>query len=208
MTGRHLELAAGGSAGVIQEQDHDLVYCFASGHGDFFARGAEAWWPFPVDQESIVFVAAGVTHRLENRGSHALVGYVFAVPPREDAGDAERRPHKMTYRVRSGKVEEESGRRCWQPVMKPNAASRISAVELAEFHEHGSTVQHRSRSTEEIFYFVRGHGEVHLDGVVHQVGPGSAVLVPQGVVHEIRNTGSGLMSHFTVNMYLYGTDAE
>lgn len=208
MTGRPVELAPGHATDHLREDGYDLVYCFAAGHADMHARGAEAWWPFPVDQDRVVFLAAGVTHQLVNQGSHYLVGYAFAVPPRTETEDSERRPHKMTYSISRGRFEEESGRRCWQPVYKPNPASRVSAVELAEFHEHGRTVRHRSGSTEEIFYFVRGHGQVHLDDVTHEVGPGTAVLVPQSVAHEIVNTGPGLMSHFTVNTYLYGTDAE
>lgn len=208
MTGSHFRVAQGGELGPMAEKEYDLVYCFASGHGDFLAAGAEAYWPFPVNHSRIVFLAAGVTHRLVNRGLGELCGYVFAVPQKADSPDADKRPHKMTYGVYEGKREMESGRCVWQPVFKPNPASRISAIELAELAEGGASVRHRSRSTEEIFYFVRGTGTVVLDGVTYYIEPGSAVMVPKNVEHEVHNTGEGLMLHFTVLQHLAGTDAE
>jgi mannose-6-phosphate isomerase-like protein (cupin superfamily) len=207
MRGSAVDVPAGGDSPQYRYPDYDTVYCFASGHGEMYVRGADADWPTSVDFRKLVFVASGVTHRIANRGQGPLLGFAFHVPPREHAEVHERRPHKASYDVFSGKVEYEATRQCWIPALKPNPASQISAVELAWFFENGRTVRHTSSSTEEIFYFVRGNGTVVLDGVEHAAGPGSAFLVPRNVTHEIRNTGAGAMAHFTVNTYLSGTDA-
>lgn len=207
MRGSAVDIPAGAEALECRYPDYDTVYCFASGHGDMFVRGAEADWPTSVDFRKVVFVGAGVTHRVLNRGQGPLLGFAFHVPPHEGTSDGDRRPHKASFDVFGGRVEFESTRQCWFAVTKPNPASRISAVELAWFFEGGRTVQHTSQSTEEIFYFVRGTGTVVLDGVQYDAAPGSAFLVPRNVTHEIRNTGEGAMAHFTVNTYLSGTDA-
>lgn len=207
MRGSAVDIPAEAGPLECRYPDYDTVYCFASGHGDMLVRGAEADWPTSVDFRKVVFVAAGVTHRIHNRGQGSLLGFAFHVPPYAEAEDAARRPHKASFDVFDSRVEYESTRQCWFPLIKPNPASRISAVELAWFFEGGRTVRHTSRSTEEIFYFVRGNGTVVLDGTAYDAAPGSAFLVPRNVTHEIRNTGDGAMAHFTVNTYLSGTDA-
>jgi mannose-6-phosphate isomerase len=47
---------------------------------------------------------------------------------------------------------------------------------------------HARRS--EHWFVVRGEGAVVLDGVAHEVGPGSTIDVPQGMAHRIKNAGS------------------
>jgi mannose-6-phosphate isomerase len=46
---------------------------------------------------------------------------------------------------------------------------------------------HARRS--EHWFIVRGQGSVVLDGVLHEVGPGSTIDVPQGMAHRIKNAG-------------------
>jgi mannose-6-phosphate isomerase len=47
---------------------------------------------------------------------------------------------------------------------------------------------HARRS--EHWFIVRGEGSVVLDGVAHEVGPGSTIDVPQGMAHRIKNAGA------------------
>jgi mannose-6-phosphate isomerase len=47
---------------------------------------------------------------------------------------------------------------------------------------------HARRS--EHWFVIRGQGSVVLDGVAHEVGPGSTIDVPQGMAHRIKNDGS------------------
>lgn len=56
----------------------------------------------------------------------------------------------------------------------------------------GHTPRH-SHAWEHEMFFHAGEGEVLCDGKWNAVAPGSAVLVPGGVEHQIRNTGTSTL---------------
>lgn len=49
----------------------------------------------------------------------------------------------------------------------------------------GSKLHYHKRSTE-IYYVLEGSGSILLDGVAHDIAPGSLVHIPPGVVHGAR----------------------
>ena len=53
---------------------------------------------------------------------------------------------------------------------------------------------------DQFFRVEKGRGEVVIDGVVHEVKAGSAMIVPAGAFHNLRNTGDEPMAVTT----LYG----
>ena len=56
-------------------------------------------------------------------------------------------------------------------------------VRPAHSHPHG----------EEVIYIVHGSGKVMIEGVAEPVKAGCAVLLPQGKIHMLRNTGEETM---------------
>lgn len=56
----------------------------------------------------------------------------------------------------------------------------------------GETVRpaHSHPDGEEIIYILSGAGRVMVEGEVDQVGPGTAVVFPQGAVHMLQNNGT------------------
>ena len=52
---------------------------------------------------------------------------------------------------------------------------------------------HSHPNGEEVIYIIRGSGRALIAGEVHQVGPGSVALFPQGDVHMLHNTGDDEM---------------
>lgn len=42
---------------------------------------------------------------------------------------------------------------------------------------------------EQLALIMGGHGIFHIDGVAHEVGPGSALLIPAGAEHYLQPTG-------------------
>ena len=55
----------------------------------------------------------------------------------------------------------------------------------------GNHVHEDDRSLEETYYFLEGEGVMWIEGEDVPVAAGDAVLVPPGVDHGFRNTGSG-----------------
>jgi|SRR5579863_4572380 len=56
----------------------------------------------------------------------------------------------------------------------------------------GETVRpaHSHPDGEEIIYILHGSGRVMVEGKVEDVGPGTAVLFPQGAIHMLQNNGA------------------
>jgi mannose-6-phosphate isomerase-like protein (cupin superfamily) len=49
---------------------------------------------------------------------------------------------------------------------------------------------HYHKVTEEVYYFIYGHGQVEIDNEVFEVGPGDAVYIPPMRQHKIVNNSS------------------
>lgn len=78
----------------------------------------------------------------------------------------------------------------WELVGGDRTATDEMTVGVAEI-PCGSTPPprgHRHDATE-VYVIVSGFGEVHVDGNVHEVRPGTAVWIPEGAEHFAHNTG-------------------
>jgi mannose-6-phosphate isomerase-like protein (cupin superfamily) len=53
----------------------------------------------------------------------------------------------------------------------------------------GSAIGHHPQQEDEVYYVLSGEGEFTLDGVMHRVGPGTAMLTRAGSSHAIRPIG-------------------
>jgi mannose-6-phosphate isomerase-like protein (cupin superfamily) len=53
----------------------------------------------------------------------------------------------------------------------------------------GSAIGHHPQKEDEVYYVLSGEGEFTLDGAVHRVGPGTAMLTRSGSSHAIRPIG-------------------
>jgi mannose-6-phosphate isomerase-like protein (cupin superfamily) len=56
------------------------------------------------------------------------------------------------------------------------------------------------KTHDQFFRFEKGHGEVVIDGTVHEVKGGCAIIVPAGAKHNLINTGDKPLRLYT----LYG----
>jgi mannose-6-phosphate isomerase-like protein (cupin superfamily) len=55
------------------------------------------------------------------------------------------------------------------------------------------TTPHYHRATEEIYYILEGQGRMRIGGDENDVGPGDAIAIPPGEIHQITNTGGGVL---------------
>jgi quercetin dioxygenase-like cupin family protein len=53
----------------------------------------------------------------------------------------------------------------------------------------GASIGYHRNDADEIYYVLSGHGELTVDGVRHEVGPGTAILTRPGSSHGLRQLG-------------------
>ena len=56
-----------------------------------------------------------------------------------------------------------------------------------------STTPHFHKEVEEIYYLLEGTGRMQVGQEMHEVGPGDAIAIPPGEIHQITNTGPGTL---------------
>lgn len=52
-----------------------------------------------------------------------------------------------------------------------------------------STSGHSHTGQEEVYFFIRGNGQIELNNNKFDVAPGDTVLIEDGVFHRVHNTG-------------------
>jgi mannose-6-phosphate isomerase-like protein (cupin superfamily) len=57
----------------------------------------------------------------------------------------------------------------------------------------GVTTAHFHRQTEEIYYILEGEAQMRIGDETRHVGPGDAIAIPPGLVHQITNIGPGTL---------------
>ena len=70
-----------------------------------------------------------------------------------------------------------------------NSCIRRQSLAEARLPAGGATTPHCHPGTEEIYYLLEGLGAMRVGNETRPVGPGDAIAIPPGAVHQIRNTG-------------------
>lgn len=74
-------------------------------------------------------------------------------------------------------------------IVKDNTELKNLIVSSTCLHIGKSTSGHNHTGQEEVYYFVRGHGEMQIDEEKFLVFNGDVVLIPDGAFHRVFNTG-------------------
>lgn len=70
-----------------------------------------------------------------------------------------------------------------------NSCIRNQSLAEATIAVGTSTQEHYHPKSEEIYYILRGRGQMKIDGEMREVGPLDAVAIPPQARHKIWNTG-------------------
>lgn len=91
---------------------------------------------------------------------------------------------------KSIEVIELQGRRLRWVVTKENTNAQHCTMCVIQV-QPGETVRpaHSHPNGEEVIYILQGSGRVMIEGVVEPLNEGCAVLIPQGTIHMLQNTG-------------------
>lgn len=69
-----------------------------------------------------------------------------------------------------------------------NSCIRNQSLAEARLPVDGRTTRHYHPVTEEIYYILEGYGTMEIAGELRPVGPGDAIAIPPGAIHQIMNT--------------------
>ena len=70
-----------------------------------------------------------------------------------------------------------------------NSSIRNQSLAEARLPPGGATTKHFHPKAEEIYYILTGGGKMTIDAETRSVGPGDAIAIPPGKVHQIVNDG-------------------
>ena len=68
-----------------------------------------------------------------------------------------------------------------------------STALIENYFEEGGFVPPHCHRTEELLICLEGHGQLILNNVLYDFPVGSVAVVPPMAVHEVRNSGNGVM---------------
>jgi len=74
-----------------------------------------------------------------------------------------------------------------------NSCIRNQTLAEARLPADAATTPHHHLQTEEIYYILEGVGRMRVGSETRDVGSGDAIAIPPGAVHQIANTGSGVL---------------
>jgi mannose-6-phosphate isomerase-like protein (cupin superfamily) len=72
----------------------------------------------------------------------------------------------------------------------PTGAAAQQSLAEATLAPGQATQRHYHRASEEIYFVLKGQGEMELDGETRFLRPGDAVLIPPGAWHTLENNGT------------------
>jgi mannose-6-phosphate isomerase-like protein (cupin superfamily) len=72
---------------------------------------------------------------------------------------------------------------------RTNSSALHQSLAEATLLPGGSTEAHRHPRTEELYYILRGEGQMRVGEEWRGVGAGDGILIPSGSLHQIRNAG-------------------
>ena len=74
-----------------------------------------------------------------------------------------------------------------------NSCIRNQSLAEARVFPGGSTAPHHHPLTEEIYYILTGKGAMRIEQETREIGPGDAIAIPPGAVHQITNVGEDVL---------------
>ena len=91
--------------------------------------------------------------------------------------------------------EETKANKDYRRVVYTAKGCQLVLMSVAVGGEIGEEVH---KGSDQFFRFESGEGKVIIDGIEHNVKDGDAVIVPQGALHNVINTGSIPLKIYTI----------
>jgi mannose-6-phosphate isomerase-like protein (cupin superfamily) len=180
---RVIDFAPGRSVDRPAEDRQEVLYV-VGGTGTLHLGGQA----HPLEPNSGVFIAAGETYAVDNRGPGPLRVISVTAP---DDGVSVRDPRRVTVRFEDQPELEASEERSFRYLINEDSG----CFEITQFLGivQPSKAAFHSHSYDEVGYVVHGEGFAHVGGYSIPLRAGSCFHLPPDEVHCIENSGSGPM---------------
>ena len=100
-------------------------------------------------------------------------------------------------RPEEGWSNADGSRLLWRTLLSADRDGPASmCAGVAEVPVSSDALTLHRHAQEELYFVVSGHGEVKIDDMVEEIGPGSCVFVPRNSWHTISNPGPDILQLF------------
>lgn len=85
-------------------------------------------------------------------------------------------------------------------LIKPETSgSKLMSIATILINSGEESKEHFHKVMEEIYYITEGEGEIIIDDICSKIKIGSAILLPIGSKHKIKNTGKSVLKFISVD---------
>lgn len=95
----------------------------------------------------------------------------------------------------------------WMLISPQNSAAHGISMQISEIPA-GSEQPLHSHDPEQCYYIIKGQGLMFIEEEAKEVSAGSAIHIPPGKRHGIRNIGNGVLEYLTANSPAFDKDYE
>ena len=156
-------------------------------------QGASAWRTITSqipDLDNTVRAELAACSALEELSAARLDALLARPPALPSAADIAGVVTHETERALEGWTTSTGERLTWRTLLSADRdPTRSFAAGVTEIPASPDSLPVHRHAPDELYYVERGRGDVIIDGVEHPVEPGSAVFVPGGAWHGVRNLG-------------------
>jgi mannose-6-phosphate isomerase-like protein (cupin superfamily) len=102
--------------------------------------------------------------------------------------------------VGPGEARELLAGRWWLPLQAADTPGGLSMMEALVPVGTRPTRPHRHRRTDEVWYILAGELTFRLGAREVVAGPGTTVIVPRGVIHQLQNAGDEAVRYLVLHL--------
>ena len=154
--------------------------------------------PHVMEQGTAIHIPADAWHSYQCLGDEPFVflGSVasertFRTPSREEIEQGSPSLDATVVTISEGRTVKQVGKTSILLIEPTRVGSKTIGLGVTYYDMEGmSGTLHSHKNLEQVTYVLSGHGVCVVDGDEASVGPGSAVYVPPGAKHKLRNSGS------------------
>ena len=169
---------------------------------EYVIQGKGCIWvntkPHVMERGTVIYIPTDAWHSYQCLGDEPFVflGSVasertFRTPLRQEVEQGRPGLDATVVTISEGRAVKQVGKTSTMLIEPKRVGAKTIGLGVAYYDMEGiSGTLHSHNNLEQVIYVQSGHGVCVVDGDEAVVGPGSAVYIPPGAKHQLRNSGS------------------